>query len=193
MRAARAGFVGLLIAFAAHAHATGHVGETPTTPAVWYHYDVIVDLQDLPKRYTCDELWYKFRDILLVVGARPDMDIVPYRCDSLSPRVQIRFSFPKTLDGSLARFASLQAVSDTVHLEAGHPRSLDVADCALLQQIKDTLLAGLPVRVVSDRFACPASPSNHRSFELSVRTLRAANHDSSARVAQLQSADKGAP
>jgi hypothetical protein len=193
MRTAGAGFVGLLFAFAAHAQATGHAGETPTTPAVWYHYDVIVDLQDLPKPYTCDELWYKFRDILLIVGAQPDMEIVPYQCDSLSPRVQIRFSFPKILDGSLARYASLQAVTDTVHLEAGHPRSLDVADCALLQQIKDTLLAGLPLRMVSDHFACPAVAASHRSFGLTVQTLRAANHDGSARVAQLQSADRGTP
>jgi hypothetical protein len=191
MRTARAALVGLLSAFTAQAHVSGHAGETAITPAVWYHYDVIVDLQDLPQRYTCDELWYKFRDILLTVGARPDMQIVPYQCDSLSPRVQIRFSFPKTLDESLVRFASFETVSDIVHLEPGQPRSLDVADCSLLQQIKDTLLAGLPVQVVSYHFACPALPSSHRSFELSVQTRRAANHDKSAGVAQLPSADKG--
>jgi hypothetical protein len=175
MRSASVAIVGLLFAYAAHTTGRAEIVAAPIRPAVWYHYDVIVDLQDLPKRYTCDDLWYKFRDILLTIGARPDMEIVPHRCPGPSPHVQIRFSFPHVLTGSQVRFASLQVVSGTVRLEAGHPRSLDVSDCALLQQIQDTLLAGLPVRVESGHLSCPASPASHRPFQLSVQTLQAAS------------------
>jgi hypothetical protein len=147
---------------------------TQTRPAAWSYHDMIVDLHDLPKRYACDDLWYKFRDILLTIGARPNMEIIPYQCNSFSPRVQIRFWLPEAVSGSQASFASLQADQATVRLEPGHPRSLDASDCALLQQVKGTLLAALPVRVVSYRFTCGAPPSTHRSFQVSVEALTAA-------------------
>ena len=170
-RYANASVVALLLTIATLGRSRVLAAETQTRPAVWSHYDMIVDLQNLPKRYACDDLWYKFRDVLLTIGARPDMEIIPYRCNSFSPRVRIRFSLPKAVNGPPVRSASLQAVNSTVRLDVGHPRSLDASDCALLHQIKDTLLAALPVRVVSYRFTCVAPPSSHPPFRLSVRAL----------------------
>ena len=40
-------------------------------PAEWVRHNLIVKLHDLPKRYSCNDLWYRFRDILLDIGARP--------------------------------------------------------------------------------------------------------------------------
>ncbi len=174
----------VLPAFAALAPTGAVATQTQTKPAVWRDYDMIVDLQDLPKRYACDDLWYKFRDILLSIGARPQMEVVPYRCNSFSPRVQIRFSLPSAVNGSPVTLATLQAVDGTVRLEAGHPRSLDASDCALLQQIKNTLFAALPMRVVSYRFTCVAPPSSQRQFRLSVQALTATTQSQREGVAQ---------
>ena len=50
------------------------------TPAQWRTYDLLIDLQDLPRSYSCTQLWYKFRDLLLHIGARHYMLIEPERC-----------------------------------------------------------------------------------------------------------------
>ena len=150
-------------------------GAAPTKPAVWFAHDMIVDLQDLPRRYSCDDLWYRFRDVLLSIGARQDMQIFPYQCNTRSPRVHLQFSLPKTVSGAEVKYASLQAGSETIRLEPGRPRSLAASDCALLQQIKDTLLPALPVRVVSYRLTCAAPNSSHRRFYLSVQALSPAS------------------
>ena len=39
-----------------------------SAPAVWAPHELIVNLHDLPKHYSCDDLWYKFRAILLTLG-----------------------------------------------------------------------------------------------------------------------------
>ena len=166
----------LLLSLAALAGSRVVAASAPTKPAVWFAHDMIVDLQDLPKRYSCDDLWYRFRDVLLSIGARPDMQIFAYQCNTRSPRVHLQFLLPKTVSGAEVKYASLQAASQTIRLEAGHPRSFDASDCALLQRIKDTLLPALPVRVVSYRLTCVAPTSSHRRFYLSVQALSLASH-----------------
>jgi hypothetical protein len=58
------------------------------TPAVWIAHNMMVDLHDMPKRYGCEDLRHKFRDMLLSIGARQDLKVVPYRCsrNHLAPR-----------------------------------------------------------------------------------------------------------
>src|ERR1700753_2209419 len=79
-------------------------------PAVWQRHALIVDLQSLPRRYTCDELWYKFRDVLLAVGASSRMKIMPYECGAqagehaYSPKVELDFKTPSTLSGDQKRW-----------------------------------------------------------------------------------------
>src|SRR5581483_9369254 len=133
-----------------------------TQPAVWSPHALIVDLQNLPKRYSCDDLWYKFRDVLLAIGARPDMKILPYRCDRRSdslgnsPRVQLEFSIPSLVSGKNARWAEITATPKTVRLEPGSPEHLDESDCALLNQMRQTLLRAIHADVTGFRLACQA-------------------------------------
>jgi hypothetical protein len=185
--AARAVVLPLVLASLPVARAVAE--DTATRPAVWFPHDLIIDLQNLPKRYSCDDLWYKFRDVLLTIGARPDMRIFPYECNTRSPRVHLQFSLPQPASGAWLKNASLQATSETKRLEPGHPRSLDAADCALLQQVKDTLLPALPVRVVSYRLTCSAPTSSHPRFYLSVQTLSTAPRNER----QVAAHDRGWP
>jgi hypothetical protein len=172
----------LTVAFLA---ATSGAATAAAEPARWRPYDLIIDLRDLPKSYSCDALYYKLWDVLWALGARPGMKILTYDCErttanahagvapgvpARSPRVHLLFALPDALSGGEARWADVRAVERTIRLEPGHPRTLDASDCALVQQIKDTLLPALAADVVGSRLDCGAPASSAR-FSLSIRTL----------------------
>jgi len=151
----------------------------PTPPgqlAVWTPHDLIVGFEHLPKLYSCDDLWYKFRDVLRALGARPDMRILTYQCGkqvgelAYSPQVQLHFYIPQVVGKSEARWADLHVITKTVRLGPGHPASITPSDCELLLQMKDYLLAALPDRVLNFNLACGA-PTTRWPFGVSVQTL----------------------
>lgn len=143
----------------------------PSTPAVWIPHAIIVDLDSLPKRYSCNDLWYRFRAVLLSIGARPTMKVMPYYCDGRSPRVELQFSLPQAVQGAQVRFADLEAGNNTITLKPGGPVPLDSGDCELMRQIKDGLLAELPVHIVSFRLPCQAPQTRHRHFEVTLQAF----------------------
>jgi hypothetical protein len=146
-------------------------------PAVWIPHDLVVSLHDLPKRYSCDELWYKFHDVLLALGARPNMSILAYRCEATlgaqarSPNVELKFDLPREVQGSQKRWADVSVVSRTVRIAPGDPPSIDGQDCVLLSQIKSTLLDSLPVRVIASDLACQAPQRARARFGISAQAL----------------------
>lgn len=173
--------LGTLTACAAAA-ATANSGQsTAPRPAVWLKHDLVVRLQNLPKRYSCDDLWYKFRDVLLAIGARPNMQILAYRCESVlgvlarSPSVHLQFETPELATGAQLRWSDFQARPSTVRLEPGQPHSLDTSDCELLRQIKAALLPAVSDRVVGYHLACQAPPADQPKFSLSVQVLTPAS------------------
>jgi hypothetical protein len=155
-------------------------------PAVWTPHDLIVSFDHLPKIYSCDDLWYKFRDVLHVIGARPDLRILAYQCGpklgqlAYSPQVHLHFFIPQSVERSQVRWADINAAPRTVRLEPGHPSSITASDCELLRQMKDDLLAALPDRVLNSNLACGA-PATRTPFSVSVEALTPV--DGQARVA----------
>jgi hypothetical protein len=146
---------------------------TTGQPAVWTPHELIVDLRDLPRHYTCDDLWYKFKGILSALGARQDMEILPYRCESNSPRVQVRFSTPRLLPAAQAKWADLQAVEREVQIRPGSPEKLDSSDCELMSQVKSTLLKNLGTEIVAYRLPCKAPrEAGEAAFNLSAKVLQ---------------------
>jgi hypothetical protein len=178
---------GLALGLAALVGASAAAAPVIAQPAEWMPHDMVIDLQNLPKRYSCDDLWYRFRDLLLKLGARPQMRIFAYRCEAAlgdrarSPQVHLQFQLPEALHGKEARWADMRATETTVRLGPGEPASFDASDCELLRQIKDTLLADLSTPVVSYQLPCEAAKAS-RHFGLSVETLTAQN-GSQVRVA----------
>lgn len=156
----------------ARAAAAAHAG----APAVWTQHDLVIPLHHLPKSYSCDDLWYKFRDVLRALGARPDPSIFVYKCGpglgvlAFSPEVHLRFAIAQTLADTKTRLADVNVAQRTVRLEPGHPASIETSDCELLRQMKNGLLAALPDRVVSFQLACNAPPTRY-PFNVSVETL----------------------
>lgn len=145
------------------------------SPAIWRTYDMIVDFQRLPRTYTCDQLWYEFRGILLRLGAPPaGINILPYDCsptpggDLKSPHVEIRFQLPFLLQSGVTG-APIQAVEGTVRLSPGKPKTLQASDCQLLRQIRETMLASMPVKVDAAHFDCSGPPARAGKFSVTVR------------------------
>jgi hypothetical protein len=156
---------------------TATADQTPH-PAVWVPHALIVDLPNLPKRYTCDELWYKFRDVLFAIGARPDMKVLPYRCESAlgprayAPKVQLEFSTPRVVTGKDTKWADMQVVTKSVRLAPGELPHFDDQDCALLDLMKSTLLRYIGATVGDFHLACRAPPSSLKPpFGLTVQAL----------------------
>lgn len=144
-------------------------------PAIWRTYDMIVSLQKLPRTYTCDQLWYEFRGILLRLGApAAGINILPYDCsptpsgDLKSPQVEVRFQLPFVLKPGITG-APIQAVERAVRLAPGQPKTLEASDCQLLEQVSQTMLASMPVQVESAHFDCAAGPRRAGRFGVTVR------------------------
>ena len=171
--AAAACALGLL---GAHAPAeTGGAAPAAGQPALWRTYDMIVNFQSLPRTYTCDQLWYEFHGLLLRLGAWPySINILTYNCsrtpsgDMTSPDVEVRFQLPILLHGVAMKSAPAEAIERTVRLAPGEPKTLQASDCQLLQQITQTMLASIPLRIDEQHFDCAAPPRRAEKFYLSV-------------------------
>jgi hypothetical protein len=176
--------VGLLLALAAFGEVRAATQAPASGPAEWFNYDMLVDLQDLPRAYTCDELWYKFRAVLLAIGAAPKVDVTPLRCDIRSPQVQVRFSLPHVLHGKFVRYSSIRAMTSTVELRPGDPRYLAASDCSFITQVKDTMFRDLPIRVVNADLPCASSVAHPKAFSVTLETLRAESESGPSRAAR---------
>jgi len=165
------GFVG-----AAAGARAGQAGADAGRPALWRSYDVIVNLQNLPRTYTCNQLWYEFHGILLRLGAWPySISILPYHCSPTpggylrSPDVEVRFQLPIFLSAAV-KSAPAEAIERTIRLSPGEPKTLQPADCQLLQQIEQGLLTSLEgSRVVDSHFDCAAPSQRAVRFDVTLR------------------------
>jgi hypothetical protein len=147
-------------------------------PGVWVPHNLIVSLRGLPRPYSCDELWYKFHDVLLAIGARPTMRILAYRCDSSpgdrsrSPAVELKFEFPDKVHGPEARWATVSVGTKAVQIGPGQPPSIDSGDCELVKQMTENLLESLPVQIVASDLVCSGPRQRvHSRFGVTARVL----------------------
>ena len=154
--------------------------QPPPQPAVWMQHMLQVNLNNLPKVYSCYDLWYRFREVLQKLGARPDWKITTQGCafsgttQNRSPQVELEFYFPEALPPAQAKWSDVKAVPGTVVLEAGSARnSLDKSDCELVKQIKDALLPALPVQVLEAHVECGSAGDPQHPYRISIQTLAA--------------------
>ncbi len=165
--------VSALLAFVAAANAGAPVqpsSNAAAQPAAWLQHDLIVSLHNLPKTYSCNDLWYKFRDVLLELGARADYKILPYDCNSRSPQVQLKFMLPQALTPAQKQYADLNATPKTVELQPGKPSTLKTSDCDLVSQMNSYFFPAIPLKVVSAQLECKAS-GKPKPYEISVAAL----------------------
>ncbi|HEX5459197.1 MAG TPA: hypothetical protein VFX20_04430 [Steroidobacteraceae bacterium] len=173
-----------------------HAAAAAPRPALWRTFNMIVNLQNLPRTYTCNQLWYELHGILQRMGAWPySINILPYNCSPTpsgymrSPDVQVGFQLPFFLQGAAAKTAPAKAVERTIRLSPGEPQTLHSSDCELMQQLSQTLLASLPVRVDEQHFNCSAPPPRAADFTVTL-TLPMAVHMPNAAPAGRVSAGR---
>ena len=136
-------------------------------PAEWETFDTLVDFQNLPRTYSCDELWYKFRDVLQRLGASPYMDIRPYDCgyrgggQARSPHVEVKFQLARPVHGSASQYAQVSVIPQRIRLAPGSPGSLGADDCEFAKQLDGSLFPTLPLRVETTDFHCAAAPPSY--------------------------------
>lgn len=154
---------------------------TAARPALWRTYDLIVNLQNLPRTYTCNQLWYEFRGILMRLGAWPySINVLPYDCSPTpsgymkSPNVEARFQLPFFLQAAAAKSAPAYAIEGTIRLSPGEPKTLHSSDCQLMQQISQTMLASISARIDEQHFDCAASPRRRANFSVTLSLPMAA-------------------
>ena len=140
-------------------------------PAAWQPYDILVHLTRLPRPYSCDELWYKFRGVLVSLGAGRIDEVLPTDCASPSPTVHVRFNLPRLVHGAAAQDGAIQAAPGIVELAPGHPAHLTATDCHLVRELRESLLTDLPLNVEGAQFAC-LSDATAASSPVSARGSR---------------------
>lgn len=164
---------------ASRSGAAAPAAQTPAaqTLAQWRSFDLLLDLQDLPRAYTCRELWQRSDELLLALGARHWPQILVYHCgatpaqSSRSPRVQLQFQLPLALTAAQSRYADVTAVRRTIRLTPAQLPSFTGADCGLLKQLSSELLPATPVRVVGAPLECSAAGAARPGFALEVEAL----------------------
>lgn len=157
--------------------ASGHPGSpsTPTVAAYWAEHNEIDELDRLPHPYQCDDLYYKYRDVLLRVGARPGMKIYTYGCirqgkmTGDTPHVDLTYATPREMPDPRSP-AELQARRATVHLAPGEPKSLKPDDCALLDAMRQTVLASIAGGMDAQALPCDDRRAS-RHYGLDVPAL----------------------
>jgi hypothetical protein len=163
----------------AHASPATPAQQTPSTQptwATWITRDIQIDLKDLPRSYSCDQLWYKLRGVLFAIGAREYMAITPYNCGpkaagaGRAATLDLKFQTLRALSGPDARWAQTSAVWRVVRIAPGEPKILDPSDCALLSQLNGTLFSYLELHVVSADLQCSGPPSAQK-FSISLDAL----------------------
>jgi hypothetical protein len=170
---------GLMAGFIATAMAAPPAQKAPAAgrrPALWRTYDMLINLQNLPRTYTCNQLWYEFRGILLRLGAWPySINILPYNCSPSSsgymrsPNVEARFQLPIFLAAAV-KTAQATASERAIRLAPGEPKTLQAADCQLLQQIEQTMFTSIEgAQVEDDHFDCAASSPRAGDFHVTLR------------------------
>jgi hypothetical protein len=130
------------------------VAPTAGHPAEWQTYDILVHLTALPRPYTCDALWTKFRVVLISLGAGRVDEVLPTNCASTSPNVHVRLELPRPEPGAAPGTGQIDAASQLVELAPGTPAQLTAADCSLVREMRESLLTDLPVKVTKAQFRC---------------------------------------
>jgi hypothetical protein len=148
--------------------------DAPVT-AYWAEHAEVDELGKLPKTYGCDELFYKYRDILLKLGVRPGPKIYAYGCtrpgQPASGSAKVDLGYAIAHPGPVG----FKAYKRAIKLTPGEPKSLTAEDCQLLDDMRQTVIAAISSEVEAHGLDCGTDHS-HKKFELTVQVLIAAEY-----------------
>ncbi len=136
--------------------------------AAWQEQDIVLDYQGFTTHYSCDGLRDRVREVLLRLGARPDLTVSASGC--------VRLSGPELFPTVHAHFASLRPApapasgsGDWKSLNLGGNMGLDPGECELAEEIVRTVLPHFAVRNADPAPHCvPHQSSAVLSLKLEV-------------------------
>ena len=130
--------------------------------AVWVPKELHFDYRGFTTKYSCDGLQERMRDVLLKLGARPDLRVRGYGCTRLvgpdpfaGVSIKMNVLQPAGKQGGPAVPVHWQRVDLLTGLYEHDPVDA-AADCELIGQIKQKILPLFATRNVDYRSTCEA-------------------------------------
>jgi hypothetical protein len=114
-----------------------------------------------------------------LASSAPPAAPAPAEWKSYDVLVEFR-TLPRTypLRAGATQYAETTVSEQAVRFAPGAPSSLQAADCELMRQMEETLLAGLPVDITASAFDCTAAA---KSFTLTLNAPLVANEGAAPR------------
>jgi hypothetical protein len=150
-----------------------------STPAVWKEMEFRFNYHGFTTSYSCEGLKHKVSLILAALGARPNPQIRTTGCEigggvAIAPGVHVLAAFPEALLAGGEDAQSFAAQTEVVTLSPRRPQGLEMGDCELVEQLRDSVFAEISTRVLTDNTACVPHQSNLGRPYLQLEVLRSA-------------------
>lgn len=140
---------------------------SPGAPQVGALTSIRVQLENLPKRYSCADLTTITTQVLEAVGIKSGLRVGARRCEralgSNAKSPVLNVTFGKAVTQPIVTGAGIR-----VKIGAGAPPVLKESDCELLRQLYFRLLSRLDLDVREYSLACMLPPHARPSFHITV-------------------------
>jgi len=179
----RAGVAGSLAALACTAWADTSPGKPASESAVWTPRQTQFIFLGFTAHYSCDGLADKMRQVLLKLGARPDLQVSPMPCGTPFgrpdpfPGVTVKMNVLQPVHGTDASAGAVPAhwVMVDVNSALSKDPLAQSGQCELLEQIKQSILPQFAVRNVRYKSTCVPHQLDVGGTQLQAEVLVADN------------------
>ena len=167
-------------------------GEAPTSAAapaesaVWMPKELTFVYMGFTSHYSCDGLLDKMRRVLLMLGARADLDVTRYGCSSSAgtpdpfPGVRIKMSVLAPAPNGAPSAAAVPAQWKSVEVRLNKDPLYEAGDCELIEQIKQKILPLFTTRKVEFNSNCVPKQLSPGGTWLRAEVLTADQKDDKA-------------
>ena len=172
--------VGALGAAAATAAPASPAATSDAESAVWTPHELIFTYKAFTTKYNCDSLRIKMKDVLLKLGARPDIQVRSFGCTRLTgpdqlPGVSIKMHVLQPAGTQAAQ--SVPASWKPVDLLQNRDPTDAAGDCELMSQIAREVLPLFATRNVKANTTCVPRTLIIGTTELKADVLTADSSD----------------
>jgi hypothetical protein len=143
-------------------------------PAAWVTRELTFSYHGFTTTYSCDELRAKVKDILLELGARPDLQVQSSGCTRIvgpDPFAGVRIRMEVLQPAAAQGGASVAAHWKRVDLLANQDPVWALAQCELLTQIRQQVLPLFTTRNVDAVTSCQAHQMAPGSLRMKADVL----------------------
>lgn len=154
----------------------------PSTPpaitlASWQHHHATFYYYGLTSLYTCDGLREKVKQILLYLGARPDLNVQTTACARLTAPVHSAYVTADFDTLSLASSATSRTVKGQWKpfiVEPNRPNFMGMGECELIDQMKASITADFSLRDLHYATSCFPRSVTIADYSVQGEILKAA-------------------